>query len=587
MPRFMTHLLSFLVLFFLYSPLSFAQLPPSLPALNNTTTILTVHQAFQHDFIQEKNSLNLSFKINSGYYLYRDKLNFSAKNATIDNVNLPAGQTHFDEYFGTQRVFKNDIQIPITLSNIKSNAELLVTFVGCADKKLCYPPEQISIPLQTLSAKQLNVSNSESFFSSNLSTDYFGLSLLIFFILGVGLAFTPCVFPMYPILSSIILKQKQASTRSSFILSMSYVQGMAITYSMLGLVVALAGLKYQAALQSPVLLSIFALLFFILSLSMFGVFNIELPSKWQSSIEKLVNQQRGGQVLSVFMMGALSGLIASPCTTAPLSGALLYIAQSGDLIFGFFTLYSLSLGMGAPLILFGTTGGKFLPKAGGWMNTIKTIFGFLLMSVSIVLVSRFAPNIVITILWGIFALSILLYLLRNIPNISTPWKKYTSILFLFIFSGTSGTLFWKSIQQDLISPFSLAVGSTAQISHATVGKFITVYTSKELDSLLNQAKRNQKPVLIDMYAQWCVACKEFETITFQDSEIKDKFKNIVLIKIDVTEVNDDSTAILERYQIKGLPTLILLDDKGIERKELRVTGFMPPEQFLVQLNKLI
>ena len=206
MPRFMTHLLSFLVLFFLYSPLAFAQLPPSLPALNNTTTILTVHQAFQHDFTQEKNSLNLSFKINSGYYLYRDKLNFSAKNATIDNINLPAGQPHHDEYFGTQQVFKSDIQIPITLSNIESNAELLVTFVGCADKKLCYPPEQISIPLQPLSAKQLNADNSESFFSSNLSTDYFGLRLLIFFILGVGLAFTPCVFPMYPILSSIILK---------------------------------------------------------------------------------------------------------------------------------------------------------------------------------------------------------------------------------------------------------------------------------------------------------------------------------------------------------------------------------------------
>lgn len=571
---------------------------------NDEPSLMPVDQAFAFDFAQQGNQLKVNFVIADGYYLYRDKLKFSVSDATLGEIQLPKGKIHHDDYFGEQQVYYTYVDIPLALKQAGTNASLSVTFMGCAEGKLCYPPTTRKVNLkpvadnagllpnktpteQDKSLKNEPLSEQNSLSQMLSGNDNLLLTLLIFFGLGVGLALTPCVFPMYPILSGIIVGQKQKlTTAKAFGLSMAYVQGMAITYALLGLVVASAGLKYQAALQHPVVLVVLAILFAILSLSMFGVYDIRLPDRWQNKLNNVSQKQQGGNILGVFVMGIISGLVASPCTTAPLSGVLIYVAQSGNLLLGFLTLYVLAMGMGLPLLLLGTSGGKLLPKAGQWMNLVKTIFGFLLLAVSIIMLSRIWSGLVIDLTWSLWGLGLITYLMHQNKLSEFSWKQTVRSVLLTLALLAAFSYGFQAVMSSL--GYSASVLSHSESEK--VGKentFKTVASVAELQQALALAKAENKPVLLDFYADWCVACKEFEHITFADLQVQQKFNEMVLLKADVTKTRPEDIELMEHYHVLGLPTLLLFDASGNQVPNLTITGFMGAKEFSSHLDKLL
>lgn len=571
--------------------------------LKSEPELMPVDQAFVFDVKQEDNKVTLNWVIADGYYMYRDKLKFSVNGAELGSVDLPKGKPHVDEYFGEQEVYYTYIDIPVGLKQADENSILSVTFMGCAEGKLCYPPTTRDVSLTAVaandgqiattaasdeaatnakSAKSAPITQQDSL-SQMLSNENLLWTLAIFFGLGIGLALTPCVFPMYPILSGIIVGQGQKlSTAKAFTLSMAYVQGMAITYSILGLVVASAGMKYQAALQHPAVLVGLAILFFILSLSMFGLYDLKLPSRFQEKMNSISNNQKGGNLLGVFLMGVISGLVASPCTTAPLSGALVYVAQTGDLLQGFLALYVLSMGMGVPLLIIGTSGGKLLPRAGAWMNIIKTVFGFLLIAVSIVMLGRIWTGLLSDVLWSLWGISLTGYLMHQNKLSVFNWKQTVRSVLLMLTLLASFSYGFQAVMAHFGYSHSL-VGYASNEDHG----FTRIKSIEDLDRELAAATAAGKPVMLDLYADWCVACKEFEAITFKDANVLARMNKIVLLQADVTKSDAIDVALLEKYQVLGLPTLLIFNEQGELRDDLRVTGFMGPKDFAAHLDHLL
>lgn len=573
--------------------------------------LMPVDQAFAFDSKQEGNQVKLNWVIADGYYMYRDKLKFSVNGAELGTVALPKGKPHEDEYFGKQEVYYTYVDIPVGLKQADENATLTVTFMGCAEGKLCYPPTKHEVVLKAIAANDGLIAGAESTttteqtstepstadktntqpitqqdtLSQMLSNDSLIWTLVIFFGLGVGLALTPCVFPMYPILSGIIVGQGQKlSTAKAFTLSMAYVQGMAITYSILGLVVASAGLKYQAALQHPAVLVVLAILFFVLSLSMFGLYDLKLPSSWQEKMNSVSNNQKGGNLVGVFLMGVISGLVASPCTTAPLSGALVYVAQTGDLLQGFLALYVLSMGMGLPLLIIGTSGGKLLPRAGAWMDIIKTIFGFLLIAVSIVMLGRIWTGVVSDVLWSLWGVSFTGYLMHQNKLSEFNWKQTVRSVLLTLALLASFSYGFQAVMGHFgFNNNSVGTAATTEEVHG----FKRIKSIEDLEQEIAAATAQGKPVMLDLYADWCVACKEFEAITFKDANVLARMNKIVLLQADVTKSDKVDVALLEKYNVLGLPTLLMFNEQGEQREDLRVTGFMGPKDFATHLDHLV
>lgn len=573
--------------------------------------LMPVDQAFVFDSKQEGNQVKLNWVIADGYYMYRDKLKFSVNGAELGTVALPKGKPHEDEYFGKQEVYYTYVDIPVGLKQADENATLTVTFMGCAEGKLCYPPTKHEVVLKAIAANDGLIAGAESTttteqtstepstadkantqpitqqdtLSQMLSNDSLIWTLVIFFGLGVGLALTPCVFPMYPILSGIIVGQGQKlSTAKAFTLSMAYVQGMAITYSILGLVVASAGLKYQAALQHPAVLVVLAILFFVLSLSMFGLYDLKLPSSWQEKMNSVSNNQKGGNLVGVFLMGVISGLVASPCTTAPLSGALVYVAQTGDLLQGFLALYVLSMGMGLPLLIIGTSGGKLLPRAGAWMDIIKTIFGFLLIAVSIVMLGRIWTGVTSDVLWSLWGVSFTGYLMHQNKLSEFNWKQTARSVLLTLALLASFSYGFQAVMGHFgFNNNSVGTAATTEEVHG----FKRIKSIEDLEQEIAAATAQGKPVMLDLYADWCVACKEFEAITFKDANVLARMNKIVLLQADVTKSDKVDVALLEKYNVLGLPTLLMFNEQGEQREDLRVTGFMGPKDFATHLDHLV
>ncbi|MGI2095998.1 protein-disulfide reductase DsbD [Shewanella glacialipiscicola] len=571
--------------------------------------LMPVDQAFAFDFKQEGNQVKLNWVIADGYYMYRDKLKFSVNGAELGTIALPKGKPHNDEYFGEQEVYYTYVDIPVGLKQADEKATLTVTFMGCAEGKLCYPPTKREVVLKAVAANDgliagakttesaaiaepsaTDKSNTQPItqqdtLSQMLSNDSLIWTLVIFFGLGVGLALTPCVFPMYPILSGIIVGQgKKLSTAKAFTLSMAYVQGMAITYSILGLVVASAGLKYQAALQHPAVLVVLAILFFVLSLSMFGLYDLKLPSSWQQKMNSVSNNQKGGNLVGVFFMGVISGLVASPCTTAPLSGALVYVAQTGDLLQGFLALYVLSMGMGLPLLIIGTSGGKLLPRAGAWMDIIKTVFGFLLIAVSIVMLGRIWTGVISDVLWSLWGVSFTGYLMHQNKLSPFNWKQTVRAVLLTLMLLASFSYGFQAVMGHFGFNHN-PVGTTATTEE--VHGFKRIKSIEDLEYEIAAASAQGKPVMLDLYADWCVACKEFEAITFKDAAVLARMNKIVLLQADVTKSDKVDVALLEKYHVLGLPTLLIFNEQGEQREDLRVTGFMGPKDFATHLDHLV
>ncbi|UXB10773.1 protein-disulfide reductase DsbD [Aeromonas dhakensis] len=546
---------------------------------------LKVDEAFVLESEQQGNRLLLRLRIADDYYLYRHRFSFQGENLAFEEPVLPAGTDHEDDFFGKTQVYYREVQIPVTLTKAGQQASLKISYQGCTDG-LCYPPTDKRIAVEPLVAEPPHdlvdvptpapASSQQDQLAAALGSQGFWLSVAAFFALGLGLAFTPCVFPMYPILTGIIAGAgHRLSTHRAFLLSFVYVQGMAVTYTLLGLVVASAGLKFQAALQHPYVLIGLSVMFVLLALSMFGLYTLQLPSSLQTRLSGLSNRQQGGSVLGVGIMGMISGLVCSPCTTAPLSGALIYVAQSGDLWLGGAALYALSLGMGLPLLLLGTSGGKLLPKAGAWMDVIKQLFGFALLAVPILLLSRLWSDQVATLAWLGWGLLLCGYLYHH--NQHQQHSVGRSLRgFVLLLAMISAVVVGK----DLLLP-SQGASVAAQ---AETPAFIRIKTLDDLKTQLAAARG--KPVLLDLYADWCVACKEFEHKTFSDPAVRERFGQMVLLQADVTANDDADVELLNGLNVLGLPTLIFFDRAGNEVSGQRVTGFMGPAEFLGQLDRI-
>ena len=560
--------------------------------LKQEPQVLPVDQAYLFDFRQQDNALQLTWTMaGDQYYLYQDKFVLKVEvdgSAELGPIQYPNPVIHTDEFFGDQPVYFNDVTLTIPVLEAQGEAAVTVTYQGCLDKVLCYPPTKQTVYLSAVAANDGLLTTAapapaapqtqQDGLAALLAGDGLLLPLVTFFGLGILLAFTPCVFPMYPILTGIIAGQgKKLSTGKAFALSMTYVQGMALTYSLLGLVVASAGVKYQAALQSPAVLIGLAILFVVLSLSMFGLYNLQLPSSLQGKLANAQNQQKGGSFIGVFVMGLISGLVASPCTTAPLSGALIYVAQSGDLVLGGLALYALSMGMGLPLLLLGTSGGKLLPKAGAWMEAIKHVFGFLLIAVSIMMLDRLWPGTIMDVIWALWGVALAGYLLHQNKKTAFSWMQTVRnvVVVLGLFASVSYGFHAVMNRGETL----------ASAQHAV--QFIKVKTVQDLEREVAKAGAEGKTVMLDLYADWCVACKEFEHKTFPQPQVTARTDKMVLLQADVTANDAQDIELLESYQVLGLPTLLFFTPEGEELSQLRVTGFMGPNPFADHLDAVL
>lgn len=570
-------------------------------------TFLQVDQAFVFDFDQQGSSLFIGWDITPGYYLYKKKVEIIAKGAEVAVPELGKGEIIEDEFFGRTEVFFESLSIVSKLSNITEGAVVKVRYQGCAEAGLCYPPEVITIPLSVIAddkpasntTDNASASNAlsalsadtqtnnnvtapndgEQSYTDKLASQGLLTNLVIFFLVGIGLAFTPCVFPMFPILSSLIAGQKNLSTKKAFALSFVYIQGMAVTYALLGLVVASLGGQVQGYLQHPYVLISFSILFVLLAMSMFGWYEIKLPSGMMNKLTQVSNNQKGGNYFGVFMMGVLSGLIASPCTTAPLSAALLYVAQSGDYLVGGLTLYVLSLGMGLPLLLLGTSGGKLLPKAGGWMEQVKTLFGFIMLVVPLILLERIIDIELIWLMAGLLALVTALYL-HHWQSAQSQSKLKTALWFAATLLLVTGI----SLTKSYIWPTSNVASATKEQSQEH--KFKLVANLAELKQAISEANDEGRLVMVDLYAEWCVACKEFEKYTFPKPSVQAEFAHFELLKIDLTESDEKTIEVMEEYTVFGLPSILFFNTQGEELAAQRVTGFLNADDFSSHLTKL-
>jgi len=571
---------------------------------------LPEEQAFQFDFSQQDDQLLISWTVADGYYLYKKQFKTVVKNATLGEAQYPPAETIEDEYFGVSEVFRHQVTLQYPILQSVQDGVVKIQYQGCADAGLCYPPTVKVLYLNEVNAGQATAAATSDYSaaakepnSTDTSTtapvsQQFELAdllaneqnlfwvLLIFFALGMGLALTPCVFPMYPILSGIVLGQgKNASVSRSFSLSMIYVQGMALTYSVLGLIVASAGVQFQATLQHPAILISLTVVFVLLAIVMFGAYELQMPSSWQEKLNAMSNQQKSGSYIGVFVMGAISGLVASPCTTAPLTGILLFIAQSGDTLLGFSALYALSLGMGVPLILFGITGGKLLPKAGNWMNIVKVTFGFMMLAVALLFIERLVSNVFVDAAWVALGLATFSYF--YVMNQASATSFFKGVRSLVIFVGLfASAMFGYQLFMQTTMPFSNEQSPLAGASKASHPTFAVVKNLADFEEKLAAANAQGKSVMLDLYADWCVACKEFEKYTFPDPAVMDALSNTVWMQIDLTDNTAVNLQFQDHFKILGLPTILFFDAKGKEMNAARVTGFMQAKPFAEHVRRI-
>ncbi|MCX9015662.1 protein-disulfide reductase DsbD [Citrobacter portucalensis] len=531
-------------------------------------------RAFVFDFQQNQHDLNLIWQVKDGYYLYRKQISITPSQADIAEVKLPPGVWHEDEFYGKSEIYRKQLTVPITVNQAKSGATLTVTYQGCADAGFCYPPETKTVPLSEVSsgsaAAPAPAPATADPQEKPQPTAQLPFSALWALLIGIGIAFTPCVLPMYPLISGIVLGGKQRlSTGRALLLTFIYVQGMALTYTALGLVVAAAGLQFQAALQHPYVLIGLAVIFTLLALSMFGLFTLQLPSSLQTRLTLMSNRQQGGSPGSVFAMGAIAGLICSPCTTAPLSAILLYIAQSGNMWLGGGTLYLYALGMGLPLMLITVFGNRLLPKSGPWMEHVKTAFGFVILALPVFLLERIVGDEWGVRLWSLLGVAFFGWAFITSLQAKHAWMRIVQIILL------AAALVSVRPLQDW------AFGAPHAQTQAHLN-FTPVASVDALNQALAQAKG--RPVMLDLYADWCVACKEFEKYTFSNPQVQQALGNTVLLQADVTANNAQDVALLKHLQVLGLPTILFFDAEGKEHPEARVTGFMDAATFSAHLR---
>ncbi|WP_029686519.1 protein-disulfide reductase DsbD [Tatumella saanichensis] len=545
--------------------------------LNSTPKFVTADQAFGFDFNQNGSSLVLKWTIKPGYYLYRQKIAVTPDNVALGPITMPVGKDHQDEFFGKSQIYTTDIQIPVTLKNAGPNASVKVSYQGCAAAGFCYPPETRVVPVSAFSTtSQPTVSPEPDSQPTTTSGTSLPFSPLWALLIGIGIAFTPCVLPMYPLISAIILGgRRDIRPTRILLLSVLYVQGMAVTYTLMGMVVAAAGLRFQAALQSPAVLLTLSALFILLALSMFGAFTLQLPSSLQTRLTLWSNRQQGGSLVGVFLMGALAGLICSPCTTAPLSAILLYIAQSGNMLAGGGTLYLYALGMGIPLIIVTLFGNRLLPKTGPWMQYVKEGFGFVILALPVFLIDRVAGDLWGMRLWSLLAVAFCGWALSLSLKSDRGWVRMLQILWLLL-----ALIAARPLQEWVFPP---APGSQIAAQDQVLS-FRDIHNIEQLNQQLSQSQN--KITMVDLYADWCVACKEFAKYTFTDPQVSQTLSHYQLLRANVTANSEQDNALLKHLNVLGLPTLLFFDAQGHEIPGSRVTGYMDGPQFEAHLQTL-
>ncbi len=568
--------------------LSLAASPvPAADGLQND--FLPPDQAFKV-FVQATapDRIEVSYAVTDGYYLYRDKLKFAlaaeVQGVALGQPQMPKGEIKTDDYFGTQEVWHHDFTVQLPVSRAGGPAlplTLNLTWQGCADAGLCYPPQrakfEVTLPAADSSSKvavaeEPYVSEQDWLAGLVRSGSLFTL-LGMFFLSGLGLAFTPCVLPMVPIISGIIAGHGANMTRlKGFSLSLTYVLGMAATYTAAGMAFAAAGQQAQSLFQQPWIISLFAVLFVTMAASMFGFFTVQMPSFVQTRLAELSNRQRAGSYAGVAVMGALSALIVTTCVGPALVAALSVIGQSGQMLRGGLALFAMAMGMGTPLLVVGASAGQLLPRAGAWMETVKQLFGALLLAVAAWMLARIVPERIALLLWALPALAAAVVLLRatlrsNLPRLLVRTIAAAALLWavLLVVGGVRGAT-------DPLAPWALAP------THIEL-PFVTIKSVGDLEREVAAAQAAGKPLLLDFYADWCVSCKEMERYTFPDAQVRQVLANTVLLRADVTANDEADQALLTKFGIFGPPTIAFYGSDGIERSTLRVVGYMKAAEF--------
>ena len=542
------------------------------------------------------NTLRVSFQIEPDYYLYKDQLAFEvvAGDIQLGQPQLEAGEPKNDAYYGTSEVYFQYTSATLPFSRRGPDAvplTLLVTYQGCQDGGICYPIEQQQISLllpasnefQAIAASTGPVSEQDTLSRLILSG---GLLVVMgkFFLIGLALAFTPCVLPMVPILSGIITGQGETvSTSKGFLLSLAYVLGMALTYTLAGALAALAGQQVQAMFQQPWILTLFAGLFVALALAMFGLYELQMPSAIQTRLTNVSNNQKAGSFIGAAVMGSLSALIVTACVTPALVAAAIVIGESGDVLRGALALFAMGIGMGAPLLVVGASAGKLLPKVGPWMVTVKAAFGVMMLGLAIWMLERVLPGTLILVLWAIlvFVTGVFMGALEPLPVPASGAKRLgKSVGLLACLYGALmliGATLGGHNPLRPIPQLALSGGQSQAQQHLA---FEDIDTLTELDLALAQAKDQGQPVMVDFTADWCVSCKEMEEYTFSDAGVVNALSDYRLLRADVTANDDDDSALMQRFGIFGPPTIAFFDREGTEHKGLRLVGFVPADDFI-------
>ncbi|MCF6760302.1 protein-disulfide reductase DsbD [Pseudomonas fragi] len=523
----------------------------------------------------------LQWKIADTYYLYQKRFKFDGLDAAHTPV-LPQGLEHSDEFFGATEVYRDSVAILIPAG---ASGQVKVSWQGCADAGLCYPPQSQTVDLGGTQPSAASAQAQDQSLAATLQQRSLGWSLLLFFGLGLLLAFTPCSLPMLPILAGLVVGSGATAGRG-FAVAGSYVISMALVYAGLGVMAALLGANLQALLQQPWLLGSFAALFVVLALPMFGFFELQLPAGLRDRLENAGRGRKGGSLLGAGILGALSGLLVGPCMTAPLAGALLYIAQSGNAVEGGLVLFVMGLGIGVPLLLLVTVGSRFLPKPGAWMNLMKGLFGFLFLGTALVLVRPVLDESLWVGLWGVLLIVLACSLWYQAQAFLRTRALFSPLSLLaglwgsllLVGAAGGGTELWQPLQ---VYTGNTLTGSTASAAH---GAFVTIKDPASLDRELAGAKAEGQWVMLDYYADWCVSCKVMEKQVFAKPQVMDALQGVRLLRLDVTADNVASRELLSRYQVPGPPSFVWIGPNGVERRGQRITGEVNAQTFLNNWN---
>jgi thiol:disulfide interchange protein DsbD len=550
--------------------------------------------------LRDARTVSLRWSMPAGYHLYRERLSFTGPG--VAQPQLPAGQRKFDENFGKEmETYYGTLELQVPVSG-SAPFDLTIGYQGCADAGLCYPPVAVTYTINPTAPGALTAKTAGAAPAAQVAEDDTSLAQRTlqsgslwriggaFLVFGLLLSFTPCVLPMVPILSSIIVGEGNVTRKRGLLLAGAYSLGMALVYTSLGVAAGLAGEGLAGALQKPWVLLTFGALLFALALSMFDVYQLQLPSALQSRLTESSGRQSGGKTIGVFIMGALSALIVGPCVAGPLAGALLYISQTGNAATGGWALFAMAAGMSVPLLLTGLSAGSLLPRAGAWMNNVKKVFGLLLIAVAIWMISPILPATANMALWGAFAIlcAVFLRIGDSLPQgagIGAYAGKALGVvmllggLFELVGAASSGT--------DVLQPLAHLRATGGAVAGAQAAahdgpRFTRIRTVAELDKVLASTT---KPVMLDFYADWCVACKEMERMTFSEGRVAAAMQDMLLIQVDVTANNADDRALMKRFSLFGPPGIILFDARGKEVPQARVIGFMPPDSFVRQLQR--